>query len=154
MILEESGIFWVPCTRRYVCLKNYGCCVDVTFLFAMWRQCYTFHAHRLHTRHIETRVTHSMHTTIAYVCLKRKRKIFEIWCIACCYGLMCGRQIISCAHSKKSVNAVVPNALSHLVFLNTVETRFKLFSVRLTTAATVTTCDAYLLTVAITTTVT
>ena len=56
--------------------------------------------------------------------------------------------------AKKSVNAVVPNALSHLVFLNTVETRFKLFSVRLTTAATVTTCDAYLLTVAITTTVT
>ena len=56
--------------------------------------------------------------------------------------------------AKKSVNAVVPNALSYLVFLNTVETRFKLFSVRLTTAATVTTCDAYLLTVAITTTVT
>ena len=70
-----------------------------------------------------------------------------------CYGLMCGRLIISCAHSKKkNVNAVVPNALSHLVFLNIIETRFKLFSVRLTTAATVTTCDAYLPTIAITTT--
>ena len=77
-----------------------------------------------------------------------------MWCIACYYGLMCGRLIISCAHSKKSVNAVVPNALSHLVFVNTIETRFKLFSVRLTTASTVTTCDAYLPTVAITTTVT
>ena len=77
-----------------------------------------------------------------------------MWCIACYYGLMCGRLIISCAHSKKSVNTFVPNALSHLVFVNTIETRFKLFSVRLKTAATVTTCDAYLPTVAITTTVT
>ena len=57
---------------------------------------------------------------------------------------------------QKSVNSVMANALSHLVFLglNTIETCFKLFSVRLTKAATVRTCDAYLLTVAITTTVT
>ena len=56
------------------------------FPFAMW-QCYAFHAHRLHTHHIETRVTHS-YAHCNRLCLKRKKKIFEMWCNACYYGLI------------------------------------------------------------------
>ena len=74
-----------------------------------------------------------------------------MWCIAVTVALCADVSLLVVHIANKSVNAVVPNALSHLVVLKTIETRFKLFSVRLTTAATVTTCDAYLPTVAITT---